>query len=136
LHRTLALLLTGTVPAQELMRFTTDLADNVRGRPTAWRFLKSHFDALERKSPRAGWLLPTTQRFCDEVAAREIAHFFAVREPYLSLASAVAETTERIASCAVLRQRAGAELADWLHARYAEARSSSAAVTRPPGGRR
>lgn len=122
LHRALALMLTGVVPAQELMRFCADLADNVRGRPTAWRFLKSHFDALERKSPRTGWLLPTTQRFCDASAAREIARFFAEREPYVSPASAVAETTERIASCAVLRRRAGAELSDWLRARYAEAR--------------
>ena len=81
LHRTLALLLTGVVPAQELMHFAADLADNAIGRPTAWRFFKSHFDALERKSPRTGWLLPTTQRFCDERAAREIARFFALREP-------------------------------------------------------
>lgn len=133
LHRTLALLLTGVVPAQELMRFCADLADNVRGRPTAWRFLKSHFDALERKSPRTGWLLPTTQRFCDPGAAREIARFFAEREPSVSPASAVAETTERIASCAALRQRAGAELAGWLRARYAEAAAPRRAHA---GGRR
>ena len=124
IHRALALLLTGVVPAQELMRFCADLADNVRGRPTEWRFLKSHFDALERKSPRTGWLLPTTQRFCDAGAAREIARFFAEREPYVSPASAVAETTERIASCAALRPRAGAELSAWLRARFAEARKA------------
>ena len=102
------------------MHFAADLADNAIGRPTAWRFFKSHFDALERKSPRTGWLLPTTQRFCDERAAREIARFFALREPYVELAGAVAETTERIARCAALRQRAGAELSAWLHTRYAE----------------
>ena len=136
MHRTLQLLFTGVVPAQELMRFCADLADNARGRPTAWRFLKSHFDALERKSPRAGWLLPTTQRFCDEGAAREIARFFATREPWMSPESGVAETTERIASCAALRQRAGAELGVWLHARYAEARSSRAPAPARTGGHR
>ena len=135
LHRTLALILTGIVPAQELMRFTADLADNAQGRTTAWRFFKSHFDALERKSPRAGWLLPTTQRLCDEDAAREIAHFFALREPYVALASAVAEATERIASCAALRRRASGELADWLHARFAEARSTRTKAPHAGGNR-
>ncbi|HEX9101514.1 MAG TPA: ERAP1-like C-terminal domain-containing protein, partial [Polyangia bacterium] len=136
LHRTLALLLTGVVPAQELMRFCAGLADNARERPTTWRFLKSHFDALERKSPRTGWLLPTTQRFCDAGAAREIARFFAERAPSQSPASAVAGTTERIASCALLRERAGAELSAWLRARYAEARSSRAPAPAQRGGRR
>ena len=136
LHRTLALLFTGVVPAQALMRFCADLADNARGRPAAWRFFKSHFDALERKSPRAGWLLPTTQRFCDEGAAREIARFFAAREPWMSRQSGLAETTERIASCAALRQRAAGELTEWLHARYAEARSSRAPAQAHGGGRR
>ena len=135
-HRTLALTFTGVVPAEELMRFCADLADNARGRPTAWRFLKSHFEALERKSPRSGWLLPATQRFCDDGAAREIARFFARREPWMSPASGVAETTERVASCAALRLRAGAELRDWLRARYAEARSSRAPAPRRTGGAR
>jgi puromycin-sensitive aminopeptidase len=122
LHRTLSLLLTGLVPADELIRFAAGLADDARGRPTAWRFLKSHFDALERKAPRAGWLLPTTERFCDAEHAREIGRFFALREPYSSLANAIAATTERIASCAALRQRAVAELASWLQARSADGR--------------
>ena len=124
LRRTLALLFTGTVPAQELMRFCADMADNARWWPGAWRFFKLHFDALERKAPRTGWLLPATQRFCDNAAAREIGRFFAAREPYPSVVYPVAQVEQRIATCAALRQRASMELAGWLHARYAEARSS------------
>ena len=71
----------------------------------------------------------------DDEHAREVGRFFALREPYASVASAVAETTERIADCAHLRRRAGAELAGWLHARYAEARSTAAAAPPPSRGR-
>jgi hypothetical protein len=65
-----------------------------------------------------------------------MARFFALREPYVTVAGAVAEATERIASCAALRRRASGELADWLHTRFAEARSTR--TTRAPhaGGNR
>ncbi|MCA1665469.1 MAG: ERAP1-like C-terminal domain-containing protein, partial [Myxococcales bacterium] len=119
LQRTLSLLLTAVVPADALTRFTADLADNTRARPLAWRFVKSHFDVLERKAPRTGWLLPATERFCDESSAREVGQFLSAREPYASLARAFAETSERIGRCAKLRERTSHELADWLRGHYA-----------------
>jgi puromycin-sensitive aminopeptidase len=112
-QRTLSLLLTGAVPADAIIRFAADLAGSSAG-PAAWRFFKSHFDALERKAPRTGWLLPASERLCDDGAARDVGRFVTLR---------AAETSERIARCAALRQRATVELAAWLHARYAEART-------------
>ena len=132
LQRTLSLLLTALVPPDALTRFAADLADNTRARPAAWRFLKSHFDVLERKAPRTGWLLPATERFCDETSAREVGQFLSAREPYASLARAFAETTERIGRCAKLRDRTSHELADWLRGHYALSRAPAAHEIRSP----
>ena len=112
-HRTLSLLLTGAVPADAVIRFAADLADSSAW-PAAWRYFKSHFDALAHKAPRTGWLLPASERLCDDGAARDVGRLVRLR---------AAETSERIARCAALRQRATAELAQWLHTRYAEART-------------
>jgi len=51
---------------------------------------------------------------CDDGAARDVGRLVRLR---------AAETSERIARCAALRQRATVELAQWLHTRYAEART-------------
>jgi hypothetical protein len=135
LRRTFTLLLTAVIPAAALPRFAADLADNAHARPAAWRFLKSHFDALERKAPRAGWLVPAAQRLCDDAAARDVGRFLSEREPYAALTRAFAETAERIGRCSTLRRRTAVELAGWLHARFAEARAARSPADKLRGAR-
>jgi hypothetical protein len=122
-HRTLSLLLTPLVPPDTLTRFAAELTDNVRARPTAWRYLRTHFYALERKAPRAGWLLPATERLCGDTLAQRVARFLSAHERYASLSRAFSEATERSGRCVQLRQRASRETNEWLRAHYAEARS-------------
>jgi aminopeptidase N len=124
IQRTLELMLTRAVPGQELRRLASQIAaQGPTARDAAWRFATSHFESLEAKAPRLGWLLPTAQQFCDDRAPRQIERFFAEREPSSATARQVELAAERVSRCAALRQRSSGELARWARARFAEARS-------------
>ena len=111
LHRTLWLALTDAVPPEVLPRLAVEIAARgERPRATEWSFLKAHFEALDQRLPRNGWLVGAAQQFCDAGSARDVARFLAPR----SSAHTLQETIDRIVACAAVRRRAVAAVGDWL----------------------
>ena len=67
LRRTLELLLTAVVPPQDLIAVVATLmAQGRQSSTTVWQFMRQHFDAIERRAPRLGWLLAPSSQLCDE----------------------------------------------------------------------
>jgi len=116
MHKALSLALTDAVPVGELPRLAVEIAaSGERRRAVEWSFLKSHFDTLDARVPRIGWLVGAAQQFCDDAAARDVARFLEPR----SRPETVRATVDRIVSCASVRRHATEALADWLRVRYA-----------------
>jgi aminopeptidase N len=127
MHRALSLALTDAVPADVLPRFAVEIAASGEQRRAAeWSFLKSHFETLDARVPRVGWLVGAAQQFCDAAAARDVARFL---EPRLRPAT-VRATVEHIVACAAVRRHDSDAVAGWLRTRYAEARATASAPRR------
>ena len=128
MHRALSLALTDVVPAESLPRLAVEIAaSGERRRAAEWSFLKSHFDTLDARVPRIGWLIGAAQQFCDDAAARDVARFLEPR----SRPATVRATVERIVACAAVRRHDSDAVAGWLRARYAEARATAATASTP-----
>ncbi|HEY2744935.1 MAG TPA: ERAP1-like C-terminal domain-containing protein, partial [Polyangia bacterium] len=122
MQRALSLTLTDAVPAAVLPRFAVEIAASGEQRRAAeWSFLKSHFETLDARVPRIGWLVGAAQQFCDDAAARDVARFL---EPRLRAAT-VRATVDRIVACAAVRRHDSDAVAGWLRTRYAEATASA-----------
>jgi aminopeptidase N len=118
LKRTLGLLLTSVVPAQDLASVVTALMAQGREESlTAWDFMRQHFDAITERMPRLGWLLAPAAQLCDERSARQVTRFFGELSHRPTQPRRLQQTEEAITGCVALRRRTAAPLTAWLRAR-------------------
>jgi hypothetical protein len=121
LKRTLDLLLAGTIPPKDVMPLVADMMAQGRAASAeAWQLFTEHFDALQRRAPRLGWLVAPSARLCGDRSAQQVAHFF-VDGSRLPSPRGLQRAEEEIGACAALRHREASPLVDWLRARETSA---------------
>ncbi|HUP48929.1 MAG TPA: M1 family metallopeptidase [Thermoanaerobaculia bacterium] len=114
LGRTLQLTLTEDVRSQDIASVLASVIANPAGREMGWRFLNENWNALETKIPPAhtGRVIGAIVG-CDRTWSDRLRHFVA-EHPLPQSQRAVAQTLERIETCAALRMTQQGSLAEWV----------------------
>jgi aminopeptidase N len=99
-RRTMDFILGPEVRAQDTSIFLGRLLRTPDARPLAWDLIQQRSDAIEKKDPTGtAYVVNSLGAFCDPAAAQEIRAFFATHE-VPDAERALAQTVERVDSCA------------------------------------
>ncbi|MBI4573477.1 MAG: M1 family metallopeptidase [candidate division NC10 bacterium] len=115
LRRTLHLTVSGEVRAQDAPYLVRSLLSNVDAGELAWRFVKEHWETMERQFPHGG-----IRRMCEGITAlaspaleADVRHFFASRK--ISLGGKTLEQyLEQLRIAVAFQEREAAGLAEYL----------------------
>ncbi len=115
LRRTLHLTVSGEVRTQDAPYLVRSLLSNVDAGELAWRFVKEHWETMERHFPHGG-----IRRMCEGITAlaspaleADVRHFFASRK--ISLGGKTLEQyLEQLRIAVVFQEREAAGLAEYL----------------------
>jgi len=115
IDRTLRLLLTETIPTQDVVSLLARLLNNPAAREQTWTFVRRRWSALKRRMPpmlisRLVEALPALQ---SEAHRRSVAAFFQ-SHPVPTAARALRQTQERFRLNAEMRRRNAPALERWL----------------------
>ena len=112
-----ALILDERVRDNEAIQIAYTLASTDAHREAMWRWIQDHLDAFIKRIPtwRQGAVVRIGSGFCDGERARALKAFFADKVAHLEGGPReLAQTVERIALCAALKQAKGPELARYF----------------------
>jgi puromycin-sensitive aminopeptidase len=115
IDRTLALTLTSTVPAQDVVFVLVRLLGNPSARERSWSFVVRRWDRLRKRIPPllASRLVEATSSLLTETHRREVAKHFR-DHPVPSAERALRQTLERFSWYKGFRRKAGADLTRWF----------------------
>jgi puromycin-sensitive aminopeptidase len=117
--KSLALLLTPEIRAQDLPQLFSYLFRDPRTRGEAWTFWKANFAALRDKAPAftVGRIVESTAGLCDDKLARDADSFWAAPDHKVEAAErATQNATARRSRCLDMKRRESAPLHIWLAA--------------------
>ncbi|MEO8505624.1 MAG: M1 family metallopeptidase, partial [Acidobacteriota bacterium] len=114
-RRSLDLMLSPQMRAQDLPAFSSLLLTEDASRPLTWAFLKAHWDELQSKvvSFGGGGAVSALGSFCDTAAANDVEAFFATHRAPAAERMAQ-QSLERIRACAELAARVKEPLHRWV----------------------
>ncbi len=114
-RRTLAMMLSPKIRAQDMFRGMGGLLENPQTRELAWDYFKSHWPEIDKKigSTFSFGFGGLAAAFCSEQAKQDVQQWFA-QHPDPGGPRALRQGLERLDTCVRVRNTQGAKLASWL----------------------
>jgi aminopeptidase N len=115
-RRTMELIVSPEVRSQDAKLLIASLLANRDARDLAWDLLRSHWDAIQKKTGEFVGntvIVGALGSFCDSDRLADVKAFFA-RHPVPDAERTLRQSLERIGSCATLARAQRPKLAEWL----------------------